>query len=50
MIKCHPELKEHLVSGVFQLADTNLMLQTLARLIKADLNYMTRWWIELSPN
>lgn len=48
-IKCAPNLDDYLVSGVFQLNDTNLILTTLARTARAKVHYMTRWWAEIRP-
>lgn len=48
-VKCAPNLDDYLVSGVFQLNDTNLILTTLARTARAKVHYMTRWWAEIRP-
>lgn len=45
---CSPALENHLVSGVYQLRDTDLILQTLARSARAELRYRTRWWAEIT--
>ncbi|WP_444930625.1 FecR domain-containing protein [Microbulbifer sp. SSSA002] len=43
-LRCDPKLANHLVSGVFQLHDTDMILKTLARSAGAELRYVTRWW------
>ncbi|MFY8325217.1 FecR domain-containing protein [Pseudoalteromonas sp. ZZD1] len=48
-IKSAQSLDDYLVSGVFQLNDTNLILTTVARSARANVNYMTRWWAQISP-
>lgn len=48
-VKCAPSLDDYLVSGVFQLNDTDLILTTLARTTRAKVHYMTRWWAEIRP-
>ncbi|MBH0017871.1 FecR domain-containing protein [Pseudoalteromonas sp. NGC95] len=48
-VKCAPDLDGYLVSGVFQLSDTNLILTTIARTARAKVHHMTRWWTEIRP-
>ncbi|QFT55409.1 DUF4880 domain-containing protein [Microbulbifer sp. THAF38] len=43
-LRCDPKLDNYLVSGVFQLHDTDMILKTLARSAGAELRYVTRWW------
>ncbi len=45
---CDPALENYLVSGVYQLRDTDVILQTVARSARAKLNYRTRWWAEIT--
>lgn len=47
-VKLAPSLNDYLVSGVFQLNDTHLILKTLARTARANVYYRTRWWAEIS--
>lgn len=48
-LRCDPRLQQHKVSGVFQLQDTDLILQTLARSAGAEVLYRTRWWAQINP-
>lgn len=48
-IRCHPSLNDTLISGVFQLSDTDLILSTVAQSVGAKLNYLTRFWAEILP-
>jgi len=49
LIRMHPSLKQHPVSGVYQLQDTHLVLQLLARSAGAELIYRSRWWADIRP-
>lgn len=49
IVRCDPRLNDFLASGVYQLHDTDLILQTLAHSAGARLRYRTRWWAELVP-
>ncbi|MBO9489682.1 FecR domain-containing protein [Endozoicomonas sp. G2_1] len=49
-LRCAPSLAEHLVSGVYQLSDTDLILKTLALSAQAEVRYLTRWWTEIIPS
>jgi len=49
VLRCHPSLQQHPVSGVFQLQDSDLILQTLARSAGAEVVYRTRWWAQIEP-
>ncbi|MFK3858034.1 FecR domain-containing protein [Pseudoalteromonas rhizosphaerae] len=46
-VKIAPSLNDYLVSGVFQLNDTHLILKTVARSARASVHYRTRWWAEI---
>lgn len=48
-LKCDPRLNQHLVSGIYQLHDTDLVIQTLALSVKGEVRYRTRWWAEITP-
>ncbi|WP_444894285.1 FecR domain-containing protein [Microbulbifer sp. ZKSA004] len=43
-LRCDPALRDHQVSGVFQLHDIDTILKILARSAGAELSYTTRWW------
>ncbi len=49
LIRIDKALKQHPVSGVFQLQDTHLILQLLARSANAKLQYRSPWWAEIRP-
>ncbi|AZZ97081.1 FecR domain-containing protein [Pseudoalteromonas sp. R3] len=48
ILRSDPRLANHPVSGVFQLNDHDLILKTLARTLGAELQYRTRFWVQLS--
>ncbi|MCF2907577.1 FecR domain-containing protein [Pseudoalteromonas sp. DL2-H2.2] len=48
ILRSDPRLAKHLISGVFQLNDHDLILKTLARTLGAELQYRTRFWVQLS--
>jgi len=48
-LRCDSSLNNFLISGVFQLRDTDLILQTLARSVQAKVRYLTPWWAEITP-
>ncbi|UTW48253.1 FecR domain-containing protein [Bacterioplanoides sp. SCSIO 12839] len=48
-LRCDPALADFLVSGVYQLRDTDLVLQTLARSAAAEVTYLTPWWVNITP-
>ncbi|KZN60351.1 FecR domain-containing protein [Pseudoalteromonas luteoviolacea] len=47
LLRSEPTLENHLISGVFQLNDHDLILKTLARTVGAELQYRTRYWVQL---
>ena len=47
-IRCDASLDHFLVSGVFQLHDTDLILQTLARSADSQVRYITPWWANIT--
>ena len=46
-LRCDPALAGVQVSGVYQLHDTDRILQALARSANGVLRYRTRWWAEV---
>jgi len=48
-VRCDSSLDNHLVSGVYQLHDTDLILQILARSTNAQVRYLSRWWAQIMP-
>ena len=50
VLRCAPDLENFQVSGVYQLRDTDFILQTLALAADADVRYFTRWWAEIAPH
>ncbi len=48
-LHCDPAVADLLVSGVFQIGDTDLALASLARALPVDVEYRTRYWVTLSP-
>lgn len=48
-LKCDTRLNQHLVSGIYQLHDTDLVVQTLALSARGEVRYRTRWWAEITP-
>lgn len=48
-LRCDPALENFRVSGVFQLRDTDTILETLARSSGAKLRYITPWWVNMTP-
>ena len=48
-IGCDASLDNHLVSGIYQLRDTDLILKILARSSNAQVRYLTRWWAKITP-
>lgn len=49
-LRCDPSLETRRISGVFQLKDTDLILQILARSVQARVHYRTPWWAEIRPS
>ncbi|MCO7188097.1 MULTISPECIES: FecR domain-containing protein [unclassified Pseudoalteromonas] len=48
ILRSDPKLAKHPISGVFQLNDHDLILKTLAHTLGAELQYRTRFWVQLS--
>lgn len=44
-VQCDPALASVRVSGVYQLAETDRILEALARSVNGTLRYRTRWWV-----
>ncbi|WP_166642992.1 FecR domain-containing protein [Alcanivorax sp. 24] len=49
ILRCDPSLQTFLASGVYQLNDTGLALEAMARSANAEVRYFTRWWAEIVP-
>ncbi|MCG7532314.1 FecR domain-containing protein [Psychrobium sp. MM17-31] len=49
-LKCDSQLDNTLVSGVYQLADMDTILKTIALSAGAKVRYLTRFWATISPN
>lgn len=47
IIRCDPKIADHPISGVFPLADTDLVLAAAARATGATLRQRTRYWVVL---
>lgn len=45
MLRCDPELRDLIVSGVYSLDDTDHALATLAQALRVRLQYATRYWV-----
>lgn len=48
-LRCDPTLNNFRVSGVFQLHDTDTILEAIARTSGAKLRYITPWWVNIAP-
>lgn len=48
-LRCDPSLNQHLISGIYQLHNTDLIIRTLALSAQGEVRYRTRWWAEISP-
>lgn len=49
VLRCAPELRQMRVSGTYQLANPEMILQALARSVSARVRYRTRFWTEIIP-
>lgn len=49
VLRCDSRLEDFLASGVYQLSDTDLALEAMARSANAEVRYFTRWWAEIVP-
>ncbi|MGE8189633.1 FecR domain-containing protein [Pseudomonas sp. NPDC086278] len=46
-IRCEPQVGELLISGAFQLRDTDLVLSAVSRALPVSVVYRTRYWVTL---
>lgn len=49
MIRCAPEVADLRLSGVFQLKDTDVLLNGLSGILPIRVDYLTRYWVTLNP-
>lgn len=47
LLRCAPEVADLKVSGTYQLADTEQILQLLARSLPLRIDYRTRYWVNI---
>lgn len=47
LLRCAPAVAKLMVSGTYQLADTNQILQLLARSLPVRIDYHTRYWVNI---
>ncbi|MFG0634454.1 FecR domain-containing protein [Pseudomonas sp. xss_2] len=47
LLRCAPEVADLKVSGTYQLADTEQILQLLARSLPLQIDYRTRYWVSI---
>jgi transmembrane sensor len=47
LLRCAPEVASLKVSGTFQLADTEQVLQLLTRSLPVRVDYRTRFWVNV---
>ena len=48
-VRCDPQIADLLISGAFQLRDTDLALSAVARALPVSVVYRTRYWVTLAP-
>lgn len=48
-VRCDPQIAGLLISGAFQLSDTDLVLSAVARALPVSVVYRTRYWVTLQP-
>lgn len=48
-VRCDPQVGELLISGAFQLRDTDLILSAVSRALPVEVLYRTRYWVTLQP-
>lgn len=48
-IRCEPQVADLLISGAFQLQDTDNVLAAVALTLPVKVNYVTRYWVSLGP-
>lgn len=48
-VRCDPHIADLLISGAFQLRDTDLVLSAVAGALPVSVVYRTRYWVTLQP-
>lgn len=48
-VRCDPQVGDLLISGAFQLRDTDLILSAVSRALPVDVLYRTRYWVTVQP-
>ncbi|CAM3844423.1 Protein FecR [Pseudomonas reidholzensis] len=48
-VRCDPQIADLLITGAFQLRDTDLILSAVARALPVSVVYRTRYWVTLQP-
>lgn len=48
-VRCDPNIGDLLISGAFQLRDTDLVLSAVAQVLPVSVVYRTRYWVTLQP-
>ena len=48
-VRCDPHIADLLISGAFQLRDTDLVLSAVAQALPVSVVYRTRYWVTLQP-
>lgn len=48
-IRCEPQVADLLISGAFQLQDTDNVLAAVALTLPVKVSYVTRYWVTLEP-
>ncbi|HEY0286640.1 MAG TPA: FecR domain-containing protein [Pseudomonas sp.] len=48
-VRCNPLVSDLLISGAFQLRDTDLILSAVASALPVSVVYRTRYWVTLQP-
>jgi len=48
-LRWDPAVADRRISGVFQLRDTDAVLETLAATLPVEIDWRTRWWVSVRP-
>lgn len=48
-VRCDPQIADLLISGAFQLRDTDLVLNAVVQALPVSVVYRTRYWVTLQP-
>lgn len=48
-VRCDPHIGDLLISGAFQLRDTDVVLRAVAQALPVNVVYRTRYWVTLQP-